>query len=158
MRTATLLAVSALCACVPQLRGASELGAVPAYAARVCVVRPEATDASTTMKVLDNGRLVGATRGRTYTCWLAMPGAHQITADADDTGPTYLDVQPGARHFLHLEVTAIIGGDTHAHLDTVDERTANDLIDACDTRVIVSVPGHDDTTGAMPIAPSRTSL
>ena len=152
MRSVVLALV--LAGCAPAPRVASELGTVPAGSARVCVVRPEEAASHVTMKLRDNGRLVGATRGRTYACWLAAPGAHQITSDADDTGPTLLRVEAGARYFLHLEVSEL-GGAAHAHLDVVDERAAEELVDACDARVLVSVPGHDDATGAMPIAPAR---
>jgi hypothetical protein len=132
---------------------AGELGPQPAGVAQVCVVRPASIAAQTTMTVRDNGRVVGATRGRTYVCWLAAPGAHQITSDDDDTGPTLFRAEAGARYWLHQELFEV-GGMAHAHLDWVDEEAAVELLDACDTRVRVSVPGHEDHPAAQPIVPA----
>jgi hypothetical protein len=135
----------------------AELGGIPSGVARVCVIRPERAASNVTMEVRDNGRLVGATRGTTFFCWLAAPGEHQITSIDDDTGPTLLVAKANARYWLHQEVSAI-GGDVHAHLDWVDDTTAGEMIDACDARVLVSVPGHDDRTDAMPLVPARRKL
>jgi hypothetical protein len=142
------LAVVALASCRREAKTAG-----PAGVAHVCVVRPERVAADVTMRVRDNGRLVGATRGMTYVCWLAAPGAHQITSDDDDTGPTLLHAESGASYWLHQEVVEL-GGVAHAHLDWVDEESAKELLDECDARVRVSVPGHDDDPAALPIVPA----
>src|SRR5690349_536789 len=86
-----------------------DVAALPPGVAQVCMVRPEAESASVTMTVTDNGRLVGATRGKTYVCWLAAPGAHQIGSDDDDTGPILLRAEAGARYWLHQEVLELGG-------------------------------------------------
>lgn len=125
----------------------------PAGAAQVCVVRPGEASADVTMEVRDNGRLVGATRGQTYFCYLALPGRHQITSVDDDTGPTLLLARPGARYWLHQEVSHL-AGQVHAHLDWLEEPAALELIDSCEHRVLVAVPGHDDEPGALPVAPA----
>ena len=127
---------------------------MPSGVARVCVVRPERVASGVTMEVRDNGRLVGATRGTTYFCWLVAPGEHQITSIDDDTGPTLLQARANARYWLHQEVLTL-DSVVHAHLDWVDEMTAGEMIDACDQRVLVSVPGHEDNTDAMPVVPAR---
>src|SRR4051812_26214534 len=80
---------TALVACAPsRTAGAprvidAELGAVPSVAARVCIVRPASVGSDITMEIRDNKRLVGATRGSTFACWLAAPGEHQITSTDD---------------------------------------------------------------------------
>lgn len=130
------------------------LDPIPSGAAQVCVVRPETTAGGTSMPVRDNGRLVGATRGTTYMCWIATAGAHQLTSDDDDTGPVLFHARPGARYWLHQEVVEL-GGQVHAHLDWVDESVALELLESCETRVYVSVPGHDDNPRALPIAPAK---
>lgn len=131
----------------------ADLGPVPAGAAQVCVVRPISTAAQVSMPVRDNGRLVGATRGATFFCYLVASGVHLITSTDDDTGPTFLQAVPGARYWLHQDVVELTG-DVHAHLDWVDEATALEMLDACEARVRVAVPGHDDEPAAQPIVPA----
>jgi hypothetical protein len=132
----------------------AELGPVPAGSAQVCVMRPAQIAADISMPVRDNGRLVGATRGTTFFCYLAATGDHQITSADDDTGPTFLRAQTGARYWIHQDVVELAGA-LHAHLDWVEEGTAIELLDACETRVKVAVPGHDGETSAQPIAPAK---
>lgn len=131
----------------------AELGLVPSGVAQVCVVRPDALAAHLSMPIRDNGRLVGATRGTTFFCYLARTGEHQITSSDDDTGPMLLRARAGMRYFIHQDVTEL-GGAVHAHLDWVDDATALEMVDACEARVRVAVPGHDDEPFAQPIAPA----
>ena len=116
-------------------------------------MRPEAMAAQVSIPVRDNGRLVGATRGTTYFCYLAATGQHQITSVDDDTGPTVLRAQDGARYWLHQDVSEL-AGQVHAHLDFVEEAAALEMLEACETRVRVSVPGHEDEPATQPIAPA----
>lgn len=132
----------------------AELGLVPSGAAQVCVMRPDSFVSQVSMAIRDNGRLVGATRGTTFFCYLARTGEHQITSSDDDTGPMLLRAQSGARYFLHQDVTELAGA-VHAHLDWIDEATALEMLDACEARVLVAVPGHDDEPFAQPIAPAK---
>lgn len=132
----------------------AEPGALSRTTAEVCVVRPQTAAREVSMPVRDNGRLVGATRGTTFFCYLASAGEHQITSVDDDTGPTLLHARAGARYWLHQEVSEI-GGAIHAHLDWVDEATARELVDACEARVRVAVPGHEDEPAALPVAPAK---
>jgi hypothetical protein len=106
------------------------------------------------MPMHDNGRLVGATRGMTYLCWFAVAGEHQITSVDDDTGPTFLEARAGARYWLHQEVSEL-DGTLHAHLDWVEEPVALELVEACESRVRVYLPGHEDEPSAVPIAPAK---
>jgi hypothetical protein len=135
-------------------REPADLGALPNGVARVCVIRPDRIAADVTMEIRDNGRLVGATRGTTFFCYLAAPGSHQITSVDDDTGPTYLEAHVGERYWLHQEI-ASLDGHVHAHLDWIDESTAIELLEGCESRVLVNVPGHDDREDALPLAPAR---
>jgi hypothetical protein len=104
------------------------------------------------MEVRDNGRLVGATRGGTFVCWLAAPGEHQITSIDDDTGPTLFRARAGAHYWLHQEVS-LLAGELHAHLDWVDDGVAAAMLDSCTTRVHVAVPGHEGETSAVAVSP-----
>jgi hypothetical protein len=148
---ASMLVVACTYACAP--RPPAEPGP-PRGSAQVCVLRPEFLAAGVTMEVRDNGRVVGATRGSSYFCYLAAPGEHQITSIDDDTGPTLLRASDGARYWIHQEVTSL-GGDVHAHLDFLDEPTAHAMLERIDTKVLVAVRGHEDREDAMPIAAAR---
>jgi len=141
------------CSCAPYARPSVE-PAPPKGSAKVCVLRPESLAADVTMEIRDNGRIVGATRGSSYFCYLAAPGEHQITSIDDDTGPTLLRASDGAHYWIHQEVTSL-GGDVHAHLDFVDEPTARAMLERIDTKVLVAIRGHEADEGAMPIAAAR---
>jgi hypothetical protein len=132
----------------------AEEPSVPKGSAQVCVLRPESLASDVTMEVKDNGRVVGATRGSSYFCYLAAPGEHQISSIDDDTGPTLLRASDGARYWIHQEV-ATLGGDLHAHLDFLDEPTARAMLERIDTKVLVAVRGHENETDAVPIAAAR---
>jgi hypothetical protein len=153
--------------CTPQRAPetvAAELGSVPSSFSRVCVVRPSSVGGHVTMEIKDNGRLVSATRGRTFACWLVMPGSHQITDTADDTGPILLEARSGRQYFLHQDVSTLDSAHEgqrqfHAHLDWVDEPTATEMIESCQQRVVVNVSGYDNRNDAEAVAvPARGSL
>ena len=131
----------------------AELGVLPSVAARICVVRPAEVATDITMEVRDNGRLVGATRGSTFVCWLAAPGRHQITSVDDDTGPTFLEARAGRHYWLHQDVTTFFGA-VHAHLDWIDDGVAAEMLNACTTRVRVNVPGHDARQDVVAVTPA----
>jgi hypothetical protein len=108
-----------------------------------------------TMAIRDNGRLVGATRGATFVCWLAAPGDHQIVSIDDDTGPTLLQARPGKHYWLHQEVSTL-GAEVHAHLDWIDTQAASEMLDHCTTRVKASVPsGPPEHTNALAVTPKQ---
>lgn len=140
-----------------------QLGALPPVAARVCVVRPSKEHAEATTEIRDNDRLVGATRGETFVCWLTAPGEHQISAvssrvtlDVTDTGPVLLAARAGRHYWLHQAVAELqVGPRLHTHLDWVDEPTAAEMIGSCRERVLVSVPGYDQRTDVVAVAPRR---
>jgi hypothetical protein len=70
----------------------------PDEQATVCVFRPHSIGASVITPVTDNGRLVGATEGQSYFCYLAEPGEH--TVRVDDARPATLDVVAGEQYYL----------------------------------------------------------
>lgn len=158
-KTVLFLLPLGMAACAPPAQDASSTlvtrsGPLSASAAQVCVIRPERMASEASMPIQDNGRLVGATRGSTFVCWLAAPGEHQLTSVDDDTGPMLLRARAGEHYWLHQDVTEL-AGTVHAHLDWVDDATAHAMIDECDHRVRVAVPGHDDEPAAMAVAPAK---
>lgn len=148
------LASALLVACAYACARPAAEPAPPKGSAQVCVLRPDSLASDVTMEVRDNGRVVGATRGSSYFCYLAAPGEHQITSVDDDTGPTLLRASDGARYWIHQEVTSL-AGDVHAHLDFVDEPTAHAMLERIDTKILVAVRGHEGREDAMPIAAAR---
>lgn len=117
-----------------------------AHASRVCVLRPERASGGVAMPIRDNGRVVGVTRGATFACWLALPGLHQITSIDDDTGPTILEARAGEHYFLHQEIAAL-DGTLHAHLDWVDDKTADSLLARCEARVHLRASARNGRDG-----------
>lgn len=128
--------------------------AMPANVARICLVRPAETASHVSLVVRDNDRVVAATRGRTFACWLAAPGTHQISSEADDTVPVFVSAHGGARYFVHQRVSDL-GGYVHARVEPVDDETGRELIDGCDARVFVAVPGDDGAPALVPVVPAR---
>jgi hypothetical protein len=151
-----LLAVAAACepARAPRVVD-GELGPVPPSAARVCVLRPSVRLAELTMEIHDNGRLVGATRGSTYVCWLAAPGEHQITSPKDEAGTVLLHTQPGGHYWLHQDVGLLAGELRSGELISIDEASAGPMLDRCATRVKVALPSHPGETEAEAVTPRR---
>lgn len=122
--------------------------------AQVCVLRPYRVAPERTFVVHDNGKIVGATRDATYFCYLAGPGLHHVTSKSDEVDRAQVYAQAGERYYLYQE-TASTPGHVHTVMEWVDEGAAKKLIDGCDERVKVSVPGVEDQSGTMPYVPGK---
>jgi hypothetical protein len=115
------------------------LAAPPYGMAQVCVLRPHTWALLHTIPVEDNGQVVGATRGPSFFCYLAHPGAHRIVL-ADEKSPA-LDIQlaAGQRAYLHLRV--------RIHRSTLhpitDEADLLRLLGKCEYSTLVDWPGHE---------------
>jgi hypothetical protein len=130
-------------------------GAPPQAMAQVCVFRPSNMALAVTFVVKDNGKLVGATRGPTYFCYFATPGAHTITSDSeDDVMAAQLDAKAGQRYFLEQGVDNVFGF-VKSPLTWVEASEAREHLGLCDYNVLVGVPGKDALPGAAPIALAR---
>lgn len=156
LAVAPTFALVALVACGAGRHDARAIAdaATPSNVARICLVRPAETAAHVTLVVRDNDRVVAATRGRTFACWLVAPGTHQISSEADDTVPVFVSARGGARYFVRQHVSDL-GGYVHARVEPVDEETGRELIDGCDARVMVAVPGEDGAPALVPVVPAR---
>lgn len=115
------------------------LAAPPYGMAQVCVLRPHTWALLHIIPVEDNGQVVGATRGPSFFCYLAHPGAHRI-ALPEEKSPA-LDIQLGAgqRMYLHLRL--------RIHRSTLqpiaDEAELPRLLDKCEYSTLTNWPGHD---------------
>jgi hypothetical protein len=126
--------------------------AAPAVAT-VCVVRTSILAQAVVFPTHDNGVLVGATRGPTYFCYLAEPGAHTIDIEADEDAQATLMVAAGGRYFLHEEVDNILGY-VKCRAVWVTEEAARALVADSDYQVLSGVPGEERLPAVPPYAPA----
>lgn len=122
--------------------------------ARVCVIRDSHLAQAVTFPVYDNGKLVGATRGPSYFCYLAEPGEHEIEIEADDPEVAKLRAAPGRAYFLSQEVDNIFGY-VKARAVWLERDAALEALSALEYRVLVGVPGDRELPGGAPCAPAR---
>jgi len=127
---------------------------VPASAAKICVVRTAVIGFAVTFPTRDNGALVGATRGETYFCYLAEPGLHEITIEADEVEHAALSAEAGKSYFLKQEVDNIFGY-VKCRAVWVGDAAAIGLFDAADHKVLTGVPGAERLPADPPFAPAK---
>ena len=127
--------------------------------ATVCVIRPSHLAMAVTFAVHDDGRLVGATRGESWFCYFAEPGAHRIVSSTGDStdrdGEATLAAEAGKRYWLHQDYDNVFGVIVDK-LQWVDEARARDLMDQgkCDYKTLSGVPGDEVLPPPVPVAPA----
>jgi hypothetical protein len=122
----------------------------PDQHATVCVFRPHSIGASVVTPVTDNGRLVGATEGQSYFCYLAEPGQHLVRVD--DARPAELDVVAGEHYYLRHDFKR--GPDT---LEVVDKPVARALAKQALYTVLDEAPEGLRAPPAIALARARGS-
>ena len=125
----------------------------PAESAKVCVVRTSVLAQAVTFPTHDNGVLVGATRGPTHFCYLAAPGHHNLSIEADEIEHASFEAEAGKSYFLHQEVDNIFGY-VKCRAVWVDEATAKDLFPQSTFEVLTGVPGNEKLPPDPPFAPA----
>ncbi|APR79066.1 Hypothetical protein A7982_04413 [Minicystis rosea] len=125
----------------------------PPDSGRICVFRTSVLAQAVTFPVHDNGVLVGATRGPSSFCYLAAPGHHVITTDADEPEHAEIVVERGGHYFLEQHVEHIFGW-IRCRTAWVDESVARDLATDAPEVVLVSVPGREQLPPRPPLAPA----
>lgn len=148
MRASALLVAAAIAGCSsyklrePERPPLDPLGAPPASAARICVVRTSVLAMAVTFPTRDNGQLVGATRGPGHFCWLAEPGDHDIAIETDQIDTATLHAEPAKAYYLKQGVSNVFGVVTcePTWIDFDEARTA---IDETPYEVLSGVPGDD---------------
>ena len=128
--------------------------APPASAAKICVVRTSVLAQAVTFPTHDNGVLVGATRGPTHFCYLAEPGEHEISIEADEVEKAKLTAEAGKSYFLKQEVDNIFGY-VKCRAVWLAEAEANNLFESSTHEVLVGVPGSESLPPNPPYAPSK---
>jgi hypothetical protein len=94
---------------------------IPPGMGQVCVVRPPGPGQLLPTMFRDNGVTVGMTRGPSFFCYYAAPGAHRITRGASDAHLATLDVRPGARVILRHKQN--VGEDEVLFVDAMATRS-----------------------------------
>lgn len=152
-----------LAACSPYGVGTTTTPPISAFGptdpavATVCVIRSSQMANAVTFVVHDNQQLVGATRGESYFCYVAAPGAHELVSDTfdsvDTVGRLGLTVAGGNRYWVYQDHDNHFGS-VVSKLSTVDEGRARELLVGCAYMLVTDVPGHEHVPTGVPFAPA----
>ena len=123
---------------------------IPADFARVCVIRTSHLAQAVTFSTLDNGTLVGATKGPTFFCYKAEPGEHTLRIEADEPTTVKLQAEGGKSYYLHQKVP--FGFMLRCDAEWVSEQDARELVDDSTYEVIVETPSAEHLPDAIPYA------
>lgn len=123
---------------------------IPADFARICVIRTSRLAQAVAFATMDNDALVGATKGPTFFCYKAEPGAHVLRIEADKSTTVQLRAEGGKSYYLHEKVpfAFIIRCDAV----WVSESRARDLVDDSTYEVLTQTPKSQQLPGAVPFA------
>jgi hypothetical protein len=123
---------------------------IPADFARVCMIRTSHLAQAVTFATLDNGALVGATRGPTFFCYKAEPGEHTLRIEADEPATVKLVAVGGASYYLHEKVPFSFV--MHCDPELVSEQKARELVDDSTYEIITSTPSSEHPPDPIPFA------
>jgi hypothetical protein len=156
-----LLCALLLAACSPYSIGGpttpaiSAFGSARADAGTICVIRSSTWARAVTFVVHDNQTIVGATKGDSYFCYEAEPGAHEIVSQTfdstDQPGRMHAVIAAGARYWLLQDHENHFGSVT-SKLAWIDAVRARELVAGCEYRVLTEVPGHEQVPPPVPYA------
>lgn len=123
--------------------------------ASVCVIRTARIAAAVTFLVHDNDVLVGATRGPSWFCYRAEPGAHDITIKTDDGQQRFqVEFDERGRYYLDQGLSYNLGF-VVPRGRWVDEAAAAALLADSEHRVLQGAPAREqiligtDVVGAL---------
>ncbi len=123
--------------------------------ATVCAIRTSRLALAVTFVVHDNDLLVGATRGPTYFCWRAQPGAHDIVVHSEDGGQRFaVTLVERGRYYLDQGLDYRLGFVTPRGR-WVDEHTALALLQQSDHRVLLGAPARESLLLGTNVAAAR---
>jgi hypothetical protein len=121
------------------------LSAPPEGLGQICILRPHSIGLLLTAPVRDNGLLVGATRGPSYFCYLAHPGAHRVSSKTDSERTVDVAVRPGETHYLEQQIR--MGGDRFFRIAATDVPAK---LERCDYSLLIEAPGEELAIEAPP--------
>jgi hypothetical protein len=123
---------------------------IPSDFARVCMIRTSRMAQAVTFLSLDNGAVVGATKGPTFFCYKAEPGEHLLRIEADDPTTLKLHAEGGKSYYLHEKVPFALM--LRCDAEWVTEAAAHALVEDSTYEVIVETPSKDQAPVAIPFA------
>jgi hypothetical protein len=100
---------------------------------------------------LDNGALVGATKGPTFFCYKAEPGEHTLRIEADEPTTLKLHAEGGKSYYLHEKIP-FLQFVMHCDAEFVSEAKARDLVEDSTYEVIPQPPASEHPPDAVPFA------
>ena len=146
----TTAACSAYRIAEPQAEVLHPFAPIPEDFARVCMIRTSRLAQAVTFATLDNGMLVGATKGPTFFCYKAEPGEHTLRIEADEPTTVKLSAVGGRSYYLHEKVPfAFI---MRCNASFVSEQKARELVDDSTYEVITKTPASEHPPDAVPFA------
>ena len=128
---------------------------IPADFARVCIVRTSHLAQAVAFPTLDNGALVGATKGPTFFCYKAEPGEHTLRIEADEPTVVNFHAEGGRSYYLHEKIP-FLQFVMHCEAEFVSEATARDLVEESTYEVITQTPATEHPPDAVPFARAAT--
>lgn len=128
---------------------------IPADFARVCMIRTSHLAQAVAFTTLDNGALVGATKGPTFFCYKAEPGEHTLRIEADEPATVKLHAEGGKSYYLHEKVP--FGFMLRCDPDWVSEPKARELVDDSTYEIITNTPASEHPPDPVPFARAAAS-
>jgi hypothetical protein len=129
-------------------------GAIASDVARICVVRTSHLAQAVAFPTWDNGTLVGATKGPTHFCWLAAPGKHELTMEADHVATASVTAEPGRDYVLEQDLSYVFGV-VDVKPAWVSAERAQKLFADSDYEVLSSVPSDQKLPDPLRVVPAR---
>jgi hypothetical protein len=123
---------------------------IPTDFARVCVIRTSRLAASQPFPTLDNGVLVGATKGRTFFCYQAEPGEHLLRMQADEPTEEKLYAVGGRSYYLHETIP--LSPAVRCEVTWVSDAKASELMRSATYEVVTDTPATERPPAPVPYA------
>ena len=118
---------------------------IPDDFARVCVIRTSHLAQAVAFPTLDNGALVGATKGPTFFCYKAEPGEHTLRIEADEPTTVKLHAEGGKSYYLHEKIPFAFV--MRCDADVGERAKARELVDDSTYEVITETPATRASAG-----------
>ena len=142
---------------IPAIGGTARRSAIVAALLVIIPACGPASDdrAAPSVPGIKSSRALGATRGPTYFCYLAQPGEHEITIEADEVERITFRAEAGRNYLLEQQVVLTFGW-VRCKARWRDAAEAEKLFAAAEHEVLVGVPGDEKLPPLAIVAPARS--